>query len=89
MRILTSLVVGSAVASLAVAQPVLAGTKAADSLPVLSGVERAAAPMSSDRSERAGLAIPLPFLVLGFAGIITAIVVAVEDNGGPDVSPGT
>jgi hypothetical protein len=87
MNIFSKIALGSAAGVLALAQPAIAGTRAADSLPVVTDFDRAGA--SLKKSENVGLGFPV-LAVVAFAGIITAVIVAVaDDDDDSDVSPGT
>ena len=87
MKIFSKIAMGSAVAALSLAQPALAGTRAANSLPVVTNVERSGAPVK--KSEELALGLPLVFIIGGIAAVATIVAVVATSGDDEDVSPGT
>ncbi len=83
MRVTGKLLAAMAVSSLVLAQPVIAATRSADSLPVAS-VElgnRVAAPVVA--SEEAGTKVPVALLFVVFGALAVGIIAALDkDNDG-------
>lgn len=88
MQIFGKLAAGAALVTLAFAQPALAGTRAADSLPTLVNAERIASPVKSKKSEGIGTAIAPGIIIVGFA-VVAGFLFLILDGDGEDLSPGT
>ena len=83
MRVTGKLLAAVAVSSLVLAQPVIAATRSADSLPAASVDlgNRIAAPVTA--SEEAGTAVPTALLFLLFGALAVGIIAALDkDNDG-------
>ena len=85
MSTFSKILMGSAIASLAFSQPAFAGTRAADSITVLTG-ERASAPVSDDSERVEGVS---PVIFFAAAAVIGGLFIWFVTDDDEDISPGT
>lgn len=88
MNVVGKLAAGLALASLSVAQPVLAGTRASDSLPTVTSVDRVASPVKKRNAQGIGTEVAPGIFVLAVV-VVAGIAYLILDNGDEVVSPGT